>query len=83
MDLFDWVDFFMNPFNIMMFGFGAGIITWFISGGFLYTFKVDRKFGIKVMIAVTVLFTLLVWGMFWALIVWYNTPLGPPLELVK
>ncbi|GAG41700.1 unnamed protein product [marine sediment metagenome] len=81
MNFFDWVDFFMDPYHIFMFGAIAGILSWFFSGGILYTFGVNRRLGIKIMIAVVVLAALLGWGMWIALVVWYNTPMGPPLDL--
>ena len=81
MNFFDWVDFFMNPYTIFMFGAIMGILSFFFSGGVLYTFNVNRKLGIKIMIAVTILAVLVGWGMWIALVFWYNTPLGPPLEL--
>lgn len=82
-NVFDWVDFFMNPFHIFMFGCTAGVLAWFFTGGILYTFNVNRKLGIKIMIVVTILAVLAGWGMWVALLLWYNTPLGPPLELIK
>jgi len=83
MTFFDWVDFFINPLHIFMFGIGVGIIAWFFSGGILYTFNVNRKLGIKIMMVVTILALLVGWGMWIALVVWYNTPMGPPLNIIK
>jgi hypothetical protein len=78
-----WVDFFMNPYNIFMMGLGAGSFAWFVSGGLFYTFGLDRRIGIKVVIAVAILVVLVVWGLGYGLVIWYNTPMGPPLELNK
>ena len=81
MDLFSWIDFFLDPFHIFMFGIGMGIFAWFLTGGVLYTFGVNRRLGIKTMIVVTVLAILVGWGMWIAMVIWYNTPMGPSLEL--
>ena len=81
MSVFDWVDFFTNPISIFIFGCGAGIFTWFFVGGFLYTINVERQKGITIMTVLTVLAVLLTWGAFIGLVIWYNTPMGPPLEL--
>jgi hypothetical protein len=78
-----WIDFFMNPYNILMVGIGAGALSWFVSGGVFYTFGLRRPLGIKIVIAITLLTVLFVWGLGYGLVIWYNTPLGPPLDITR
>ena len=76
-----WIDFFMYPFNIFMSGLFAGAVAWSVSGGSFYTFNLRRYTGIRIMVAVVILVVLFVWLIGYGLVVWYNTPLGPPLKL--
>ncbi|MBE9479809.1 MAG: hypothetical protein IMY80_07570 [Chloroflexi bacterium] len=81
MTFFDWIDFFMNPFNILMFGFTGGILALFITAGAMYVLHANRRTGNRVIFIVTTLTVLLIQLAFWGLVIWYNTPMGPPLEL--
>ena len=76
-----WIDFFMDPFNIFMLGLFAGAGAWSVSGGLFYTFRLRWEIGKWIMLAVVVLVVLIVWAFGYGLVVWYNTPLGPPLQL--
>ena len=75
-----WIDFITNPYNIFMSGVFGGLVTYFFTAGFFYTVNIKRKY-LWVAILIGVIGAAIVWGLGYSLVVWYNTPLGPPLEL--
>ena len=79
MNFFDWVDFFLNPFNILMFGFAGGVLALFMSAGAMFLINGDRKIAKRVVVIAALLTVLLFQLVCWGLVIWYNTPLGPPL----
>lgn len=81
MTFFDWVGFFMNPYNILMFGFAGGALALFLSAGVMFLVDANRKIAKRIVAVVTVLAVLLIQLACWGLVFWYNTPLGPALEL--
>lgn len=83
MDFFDWVDFFLDPYHICMMGLLASTGAYAVTGSLMYTFGVERKLGLKLSVAIAVLVGLIVWGLGYGVVLWYNTPLGSPLELTR
>ncbi len=83
MTFFNWVDFFVNPYNIFMLGWFVFLFTFLITGGILYLFGVERRLGLKIARRAAILAGTLAWVAGYGLVFWYNTPLGPALELVE
>jgi uncharacterized BrkB/YihY/UPF0761 family membrane protein len=81
MSVFDWIDFFMSPYNIFMVGCFAFLLAYFVCAGALYTFGINRRLGLKISLFVAALVGTLFWVAGYIVVIWYNTPLGPPLEL--
>ncbi len=79
--IFDWVDFFMNPYNIFMLGWFVFLFTFLITAGILYLFNVERRCGLKIALVAAILAGTLTWAAGYGLFFWYHTPMGPPLEL--
>ena len=76
-----WIDFITDPYNIFMLGIFSGLLGYFFSAGFMYTINVPRRY-LWVAVLITILSAAIVWGLGYSIVIWYNTPLGPPLELV-
>ena len=76
-----WFDFVTNPYWIFMSGWIGGIPCALMVAGLCGILGVNTKhtriaFGLSFVIV-----SLLIWASFILLVVWYNTPMGPPLEL--
>jgi hypothetical protein len=71
----------MDPLNAIIDSLFFAGCTWVVVAGVLYTIGISRRRGLKVTAFVTVIGFVLVLLFRYYLIVWYNTPLGPPLDL--
>ncbi len=78
---FFWIDFATEPLNILMSGASLGVLVYFFTAGLMWSFNVKRNTGKWIIIAAAVLAVVLAQAVCWGINIWYNTPLGPPLDL--
>jgi hypothetical protein len=78
-----WIDFLMNPINMIGMTLFSGFLSAFFWAGLMWFVKAERKIGSRIILIGTVCFMMVVAGFFVFIYWWYNTPLGPPLNLVK
>lgn len=81
-----WIDMITNPMFATWFGLLAGIaMSLMVTGvaGIMTGDKPRQRSLMRVFFFTFLLVTVTVWILNFGLIVWYNTPLGPPLEIVK
>ena len=82
-ELLNLIDLLTDPTNILLIGFSAGIIAMLFSRLILWLLRVRAMTSGYITIAVGILTVILVEILLWQFYIWYNTPLGPSLELVE
>jgi H+/gluconate symporter-like permease len=82
-----WIDFFTNPWAIVLVALLSGIPALFFSAGFVWfisgIFRLNRKAGNRAFILITLIIIFVFAGGLFAINVWYRIPLGPPLDIVR